>query len=210
MAPSDDDRIGVDFIDPLFAVALSLNFEEIKNAPWFSDWSLILRSPHIFEFLTLCLCWLTVILSWVGYHISIKTNPIRLRRFSGWCRFMLDVLLLITYSFLLIKFADFERVLKLLAIIFGFFMLWDVFKKIEHPKREYSDGAAWNRATAQRGVTVLWFAFFLLLAVFCARFRAREAYEDWLCLLAAWFGTVLYRLHKVKLWGRGMLRVLGY
>jgi hypothetical protein len=221
MASGDDDRIGVDFIDPLFAVALSLNFEELKNEAWFTDWSLIVRSPeNFFVFLTLTLAWATVILSWVGYHRSIKTNPIRVRTLGGWWRFVLDVLLLIFYSILLIKYADFKRELRVLAVVFFLFVLWDIFKKIEHPRKDYdrrfdnaADAeAAWNRAGQQRGVTVVWFVFFLFLAIFYALHPPQSQYgcEDWLLLVSALAGTFLYRAHKVQLWYPRLLRFLGY
>jgi hypothetical protein len=213
MASGDDDRIGVDFIDPLFAVALSLNFEELKNEAWFTDWSLIAHSPQtLFVFLTLVLAWATVILSWVGYHRSIKTNPIRVRTLPGWWRFILDVLLLIFYSVLLIKYADFKRELRVLAIVFFFFVLWDRFKKMEHPRKDYPDDEAWNKAGQQRGVTVVWFVFFLFLTIFYSLHPPQSRYEceDWLLLVAALAGTFLYRAHKIQLWCPRVLKFLGF
>lgn len=212
MAPLEDDQIGVDFIDPLFAVALSLNFEELKKEVWFTDWSLILRGPHNFAFVTLALAWATVILSWVGYHRSIKTNPIRVRTLAGWWRFVLDVLLLIFYFVLLVSYQDFKRELRVLAIVFFLFILWDRFKKKEHPKAEYKNDESWNKATAQRGVTVVWFAFFLSLAIFYTLRPPQVRYEceDWIFLLSAMLGTVLYRAHKVKLWWPRIVGFLGF
>jgi len=210
--PADDDRIGVDFIDPLFAVALSLNFEELKKEPWFTDWPLILRTPHNFTFLTLALVWATVILSWVGYHRSIKTSPIRVRTLAGWWRFILDVLLLVFYFVLLVSYQDFKRELRVLAIVFFLFIVWDRFKKIEHPRAEYADDAQWTKATAQRGVTVVWFIFFLCLAIFYWLHPPQTRYEceDWLLLAAAVVGTVLYRVHKVRLWWPRVVQILGF
>ncbi len=214
MTVGNDDQIGVDFIDPLFAVALSLNFEELKNETWFTDWSLIVHSPEsFFVFLTLALAWATVILSWVGYHRSIKTNPIRVRTLAGRWRFILDVLLLIFYSVLLIKYADFKRELRVLAVVFFLFFLWDIFKKKEHPKKDYgTDEAAWNRAGQQRGVTVVWFVFFLFLTIFYGLHPPQSRYEceDWLLLVSAMTGTILYRAHKVQLWCPRLLKFLGY
>lgn len=212
-ASGDYDRIGVDFIDPLFAVALSLNFEELKKEPWFTDWSLIVHSPHNFVFLTLVLGWATVILSWVGYHRSIKTNPIRVRTLAGWWRFIFDVLLLIFYFVLLVSYADFKRELRVLAVVFFLFILWDIFKKVEHPRTEYgADDAAWKKATRQRGVTVVWFFFFFGLAIFYGLHPPRSPYEceDWLVLVSALAGTIFYRVHKVKLWWPDVLNFLGY
>lgn len=219
MASSDDDHIGVDFIDPLFAVALGLNFEALQKESWFTDWLSIVHSPqNCFIFLTLVLAWATVILSWVGYHRSIKTNPIKVQTFAGWCRFILDVLLLVFYSILLVSYADFKVELRVLAVVFSLFIVWDIFKKREHPiedyEKKYKDDyeVKWKTAGQQRGVTVVWFVFFLLLMIFYAPHPPQScpSCEDWLFLALACLGTVFYRVHKKKLWPRRILEILGY
>jgi len=219
MASGDDDHIGVDFIDPLFAVALGLNFEALQKEPWFTDWLLIVHSwQNCFVFLTLVLAWATVILSWVGYHRSIKTNPIKVQTLAGWCRFILDVLLLVFYSILLVSYANFKVELRVLAVVFFLFIVWDIFKKKEHPigdyKRKNPDDyeARWKASGQQRGVTVVWFVYFLLLTLFYAVHPPQSpcGREDWLVLMLALLGTVLYRVHKKHLWPPRTLKFLGY
>lgn len=209
-----DDHISVDFIDPLFAVALGLNFEELGKEPWFCHIGAALGAPDTrFIVATILLGYATVILSWVGYHLSVKRNPIRLSELSGWGRFILDVILLIVYFLLLVRYHDFGSEICLLAWIYLIFIVWDVLKMLEHPRAGYeSDEDAWRRSVAQRGVTVFWFLVFAGLASFY-RFhppRDRFSYEDWFVWSGAAISTVLYRIHKVKRWCERILCILGY
>lgn len=133
-----DDHISVDFIDPLFAVALGLNFEELGKEPWFCHIGAALGAPDTrFIVATILLGYATVILSWVGYHLSVKRNPIRLSELSGWGRFILDVILLIVYFLLLVRYHDFGSEICLLAWIYLIFIVWDVLKMLEHPRAGY-------------------------------------------------------------------------
>lgn len=212
-AATSDDHISVDFIDPLFAVALGLNFEEIGKEHWFGHILTGLGAPDTrFIMATLLLGYTTVVLSWVGYHRSIKRHPIRLGKSSGWGRFILDVVLLILYFFLLVRYHDFAGELCVLAGIYFLFIVWDFFKMIEHPRKDYGSEEKWLRSVAQRGVTVFWFIVFLAFAFFY-RFsppRERFAYQDWLLLIFALAATILYRVHKDKQWFRPVLLFLGY
>src|SRR6266404_2379039 len=140
-----------------------------------------------FQISTLFLAYLTIILSWIGYHRSIKKSPIGLERIWGWGRFFADILLLIAYFVLVVSYNNFRRELLLLVLIFFLFFVWDQFKRRERPETEDS--------RARRGVTVLWFFAFLVLALFYCLHPPAEsrACEDWIILLAAVLGTLLYR-----------------
>jgi hypothetical protein len=95
MAPSkEDNRIAIDFIDPLFAVVLNVSFAQVYLEPWFADFRLVFQEPHKFHVATLSLGYLTVIQSWIGYHRSIRTRWINVHALEGRFRFFLDVLVL--------------------------------------------------------------------------------------------------------------------
>ena len=202
MTQNEDDKIVIDFIDPLFAVVLHMSFVQMKEEPWFSNFRLAYHGPYYFQISTLFLAYLTIILSWIGYHRSIKRNPIRLEKIWGWGRFFVDIFLLITYFVMVVSYHNFRRELLLLALIFVLFFAWDQFKRKERPETEDS--------RARRGVTVLWFFVFLILALFYCLHPPAEplACEDWIILLAAALATLLYRWHKEHLDWLGLKRSL--
>jgi hypothetical protein len=199
----NQDRIAVDFIDPLFAVVLSISFTQIYTQRWFLDPSLILQEPFRFSFATLVLAYYTVIASWIGYHVSIKYYPISVRSWAGRWRFALDVLLLISYFVLLVSYDNFLRELWTLVIVFLLFIVWDIFKCSEYPETRSDSGSA-----ARRGVTRLYFLLFLAIAIFYRFFPPAVTYacQGWATLAAAFVGTYLYRKHKDKLWWEPFLR----
>lgn len=210
MANGEDNlkSIVINFIDPLFSVVLSMSFAQIFDKEWFKDSRLILNEPTKFEVATLILGYLTVIMSWVGYHRSIKATPINVDTKSGRWRFGIDIILLIAYFVLLVSYSNFRRELWLLMFINLIFIPWDLLKRREslnykHP--ETTDSAH------RRGVTVFWFIVFLLLALYYHFSPPDTPYEckDWLVLIAAIAGTVLYRFHKHSLWFRPLLDILG-
>lgn len=207
-----ENKIAIDFIDPLFAVVLNVSFAQIYTQGWFLDVGLIFHDPNNFYVVTLILGYLTVILSWIGYHRSIKTRWISVQSVPGRWRFALDVLLLISYFVLLVSYENFRRELWLLAIIFLLFIVWDVFKCLEWPDGKESDIDKRRDSIGRRGVTVIWFLFFLLLAIFHKIHPPATLHscEDWIILLAAILGTYLYRLHKEKLWWKGLLLRLAF
>lgn len=190
-------RIVINFIDPLFSVALGGSFAQILVEPWFKNWWTIWHQPAtVFAIATLVfLGYFTVILSWVGYHQSIRNHPIKVETSAGRWRFTLDVVLLLIYFVLLVSYDHFARELWILAAIYFFFIIWDQKKRLEA-----APGSADEKRVLQlrRGVTVFWFLAYFILASFyqfcppVLRFECR----DWLILLAAFCGTFLYRFHK--------------
>lgn len=235
MAGNGDDsqqRIVINFIDPLFSVALGGSFTQIIAELWFKDWRIIWHQPAIFfAVATLVLLgYFTVILSWVGYHQSIKNHPIKVETSPGRWRFALDVILLMIYFVLLVSYDHFPRELWTLAVIYGFFIIWDQMKRAEaapflaekgraakalsEQERTAADAAlASEKKTLQlrRGVTVFWFLVYLILALFYQLFTPIVHFEcrDWLVLLAAFAGTFLYRIHKEHRKPEWLLLLLG-
>jgi len=205
MAENGNGKIAIDFIDPLFAVVLNVSFAQIFTEAWFQDWRLIAHEPTIFYIVTLLLAYLTVILSWVGYHQSVKRCQISVNSFAGRARFYLDVLLLISYLILLVSYKNFRREITVIVIVFLLYWAWDQFKRIECPERDVE-------SAARRGVTVFWLIFFALLAFGYQVHPPTKAQgcEDWLIALSAITGTILYRWHKKYLWLRWLLLRLGF
>jgi hypothetical protein len=212
MANGGNNEIAIDFIDPLFAVALNVSFAQIFTEPWFLDRRLVLREPNIFYVATLFLAYLTVVLSWVGYHRSIKKCQISVESWSGRGRFYSDILLVFSYFVLLVSYKNFQRELRVLALIFLLYWGWDHLKRVECPETEENDVARRRDSVARRGVTVFWMLFFLLLALFY-QFHPpakAQACEDWLVLITAILGTSLYRWHKRFLWWKQLLLIFGF
>ena len=203
MVEDDQDKIVIDFIDPLFAIVLHISFVEIMTKTWFADFRLALHAPYNFDVTTLALAYVTIILSWIGYHRSIKKNPIRLEHVSGQCRFFLDISLLIAYFVLVVSFENFRRVLWLFVVIYCLFFLWDQFKRAERPESN-------QEASARRGVTVFWLITSLAVALFYHFDPPTVSHEceDWIILLALILSTWLYRWHKEHLDWLGMKRLL--
>lgn len=198
MSRNIEPRFLLDFIDPLFAVVLSLSFGQILVADsWIWDLS---KGVQEFEFWVLMLGYLFVVLSWIGYHKSLRTAPLRANTLPGIFRFVVDVVLLILYFLLLISFRDFERVLRFIVVILVFFVVWDVLKALEYPPHGNVG------SILRRGVTVFWLIVFFLMCIA----RSYFALPDLYFLLLAYLGTILYRIHKEKPVFKPVLRILGY
>lgn len=201
MAERDADRIAIDFIDPLFAVVLSISFGQILDEKWFNNFRLIFSRQYGFEVATLLLLgYGTVTLSWIGYHQSIAKAQIKATGQWGFWRFIFDILLLIAYFVLLVSFENFFRVLWTLFVIFLLYVPWDQFKRLEHPQLDCAE---------RRGVTVFWLAIFLLLALLYTVLPAVQEYRI-LFLIACFSALVVYRQHKKHPWPKRCLRKLGY
>jgi hypothetical protein len=156
MGDKADERIAIDFIDPLFAVALAANFTSLSAEPWFNCPTMIFTRENLFHVASLFLAYLTVILSWIGYHKSIRKKGIDVNHWAGEVRFFLDVLILIFYFILLEGYNDFGRELWVLVAIYVLFIFWDQMKRLEGAQEGKDSGSA-----ARRGVTVVWFIFFI-------------------------------------------------
>ena len=147
----------------------------------------------------LALAYLTIVTSWVGYHISIRNNPINVENRYGMLRFIFDIILLAFYWLLLIDFQSLTLQLLLLAAIFAVFIVWDQLKALEYR----FDGDL--QGQRRRGVTTLWFiAFSLIYAVYALPFFAwfptsSIGERNFAFLLIATICVLLYRFHKKRL-----------
>ncbi len=183
----------VDFIDPLFAVVIHIGLTHgIMNEQWFKDWRLP-AGQEVFHALVWTLAFATVLLSWLGYHRSILTKPLK-----GKARFLLDVILVTLYAFLMVKFKNIDSVLGILAFIFVLFVLWDVAKVMEYPEM-YPKTGRWLERYRREAVTGGWCLAFI--ALWALRTQLRWIGEP-VTLVLVWLGTIVYRVNKrVPMWG---------
>src|SRR6184192_1594806 len=87
-----DGSIFIDFLDPLFAVAIGIGFQDgLFHEKWLLEWQLP-KDGDLFNLFVFILGLLTITLSWFGYHKSIRNRSI-----EGKGRFILDVVLLVFY-----------------------------------------------------------------------------------------------------------------
>jgi hypothetical protein len=213
MGHDPDNKIAIDFLDPLFAVIFHISFVQVYEQQWFWSPRLIFAQPNLFHVATLSLTYFTVISSWIGYHVSVKTRGIDVENPYGKWRFFFDIMLLFSYFVLFVSFENFKRELWILAFIYFVFIFWDQMKRLEwRDEDEKKDIASRRDLVARRGVTVFWFVFFLGLAVVYQIYSPTGSCgcEDCMVFIAALLGILLYRLHKQKLWFKGALMILGY
>ncbi len=172
----------VDFIDPLFAVAIHIGIVEgIIGQKWFVEWRFP-RGPELLSGLVFLLGMWTLVSSWLGYHQSIRDKPLK-----GLLRFIVDVLLVLLYALMLVKFENLGAVLLLLGAIYSLFVVWDFGKYMEYGK--------WGRREV---VTIGWCVVFWLLVLAYSTRRIADPVG-----LGLAFGcTVLYRVNKrYAIWG---------
>lgn len=154
-----------------------------------------------FDIAALFLGYTTVVLSWIGYHQSIREKPIRMDTRAGFFRFIIDIGLLACYWLLLVKFENFWFVLLMLLVIYWVFVLWGRLKWEEYKSEDTP------QYCRRRGVSTFWAIFFT--AIFMVYWFAPNPY-DLMFLIAAYIGTILYRLHKGYLRPQTILDVLAF
>ena len=130
MTNSSDEPAGLDFLDFLFTVAISVGLTpEVLQIPGVSgflseEWQKSGRWPSTDEFFNIgvyLLGFFNLTLSWFWYHASIKTRPLNYFSGYGMTRFILDVLLIIMYGIMLIKYRSFNVAISILLIIYFIF-----------------------------------------------------------------------------------------
>jgi hypothetical protein len=180
--------IFIDFLDPLFAVAIGIGFQNgILLEPWLQSWAWP-KSDELFRLFVFVLGMLTIALSWFGYHQSIRNKPLES---NG--RFILDIELLILYILLLFQYKSFGAVLFILAAIYLSFIVWDVLKVIEHTEAYTGKSGGSFKRYARELITVQWFIFFAVLSI-----THHFSGDSYYLLIGAYLGIVLYRIDKSR------------
>jgi amino acid transporter len=198
--PSDS----VTFIDVLFAVVMSLGLAKIMTRPWFKPEPEGAAPAIAFEILVILIGYLTLLLSWWGYHRSIRRRRIPSGAI-GQAIFAVDILILVGYWLLLVMFESFLFVLCVLLAIYLMYVIWDfLWWRKQRPEK---DPKQWRR----RAVTILWtallgaiFVTYLLLSL-CG---SPPAPVDWIFVVLAHLVNILYRIHKEHLFPGLLLDML--
>lgn len=128
----------IDFIDPLFAVAIHIGVAEgLVKEHWFDQW----RLPHgaeCWDLFALIVALCAVVQSWVGYHRSIELKPLRDDVPS--LRFELDVVLLLLYILMFLTYQRLPWFFSLLALVFFVYAWWDFHKTCEYSGQYFGSG----------------------------------------------------------------------
>lgn len=154
--PQGSDRLRLEFIDPLFAIAIHIGVVEgIMKSPWFEQTRTPSTRGEWFNIAVFCLGFLMLVLSWFGYHASLLKRPLR-----GGMRFLIDVVLVLLYAGILVKYDHFSAVLLLLMIVFLLYPAWDLFKIVEHPAVSRASG--YRREIVSASFAIVFILLYLL------------------------------------------------
>jgi hypothetical protein len=122
----DSSEIYVKFIDVLFAIVLGQSFVLLSSSSGLASW-MTNPSSHIWDMLNTVLNYSLIITSWVGYHDSVRTLPIR----KIW-RFIIDIILLFLYYLGFTYVSSFPRLSMVLVLVFMLYFLWNVARFFEY------------------------------------------------------------------------------
>lgn len=202
MTNKSDETAGLDFLDFLFTVAISVGLTpELLQVQWVTgllseDWYKTGRWPSVNEAFSVgvyLLGFLNLTLSWFGYHASIKARPLNYFSGYGMARFVFDVVLVVMYGIMLIQYRSFDVALSLLLIIYSIFAVWDYLKVCEYWEKEFKTKRGTPLQRYRREwVSVFAFGFVVLIALPYFLFQLNQ----WFALALAIFITVFYRFNK--------------
>ncbi|MGH9450235.1 MAG: hypothetical protein ACRD11_06785 [Terriglobia bacterium] len=122
MPRREDSTDEVSFIDILFAIVLGIGIEAIVTEPWLKDYHGFAR----LAFWTFVLAGMVVIGSWLGYHIAMRELGRGITGRRQFFRFCIDICLLFEYARILKRFDDLNFVLLQIAVIYVWYLLWDL------------------------------------------------------------------------------------
>jgi len=205
MSDNEEKPAGIDFLDFLFTVSIGigltpeiLGMDYIKgllSENWVRNGQLP-SSPDLYNLGVFILGFLTLTLSWFGYHGSMAKKPIKYGTVSGMFRFIFDVLLVIIYGLILLEFRNFKVVLTLLVIVHFIFVIWDVIKIIEHRDKYLEKAGGHLQRYRREYVSGLFFVLFFILYLSYTLCLYSYSLGKWLSLILAIIFTVFYRINK--------------
>ena len=199
-----DASASVTFIDVLFAVVMSLGLAQIMTRPWFKSVPEGTAHGIAFEILVILLGYSTLLLSWWGYHRSLRRRRLP-EGGIGLAIFAVDILIVAGYWLLLVKFENFSLVLWVLLAIYLMYFCWDSLWWLK--QRPEINPEQWRR----RAVTILWtvllgtMVFTYLAFSLCASVPKPM---DWTFVVLAHLVNILYRFHKEHLSPKPLLDLL--
>jgi hypothetical protein len=180
----------ITFVDLLFAVAVHLAFSEgLFRRDWFENWikgGESLSHQASISLSVFALAFLTMALSWNGYHRSLEKR----KELTNW-RFLIDVFLVTIYIIMLTHFDSWRIVLRLFAMVYSLFFIWDFLKIAEHKKVYLKRPIHWEnfgRELVSLSYALFFWAIFLLYP--------SVLINDVTLLLILFFGIISYRVFK--------------
>jgi hypothetical protein len=216
-----DDRDGIDLLDFLFTVALSIGLTpELLQQGHLTgvlsqDWVQCLFQPRqtqcttmpsMEDWFNICVVLLGLIsltFSWWGYHNSVAIRPLRRESILGMIRFLLDIVLVALYGLTLVFFRSFYHVAAFMMLIFILYFVWDMVKVAEY-RADYRDNNRWIWSKLKREfVSPLWATVFVILWLFSMR------WTGWGLLVIYVLCVFLFRLHKKYPWPGAFRHGLG-
>jgi hypothetical protein len=203
-------KFRIDFIDPLFAVAIHIGFVEgLLTESWAHDRTFPAFNDIANIWMFFVGLFFVIVTSWVGYHLSIERRPLKQNE-----RFYIDIVLLVLYFFVLLYFRSPSKMCVLLVLIYVFYIAWDYYKTREYDQEFYGGGPpptgigylrlcarGWfrrNSAPALIGevVTFGWAIFFLALASLVGVLQSSADWVKFSVGIAIMIANILYRSDK--------------
>ena len=183
MSENQTSKVGLGFVDILFAIVVGIGFERAIGRPWFRSLSGNLLELDLWMFV---LSNTVVIASWVGYHRMMTEERLdpEVSSVQGFLRFVVDIILLFLYCRLLVVIDAPLDAFKTIAWVFFLYLIWDWIVITERHVEKRS------------GVSALWFVLFLALYFGMSRFPQILGIR--LCYLWCFLGifsAFAYRLH---------------
>lgn len=201
MSNGKSETAGLDFLDFIFTVAISVGLTpevlQIQGVTGLlsEKWVQLGQWPskdELFNLLVFFLGFLTLTLSWFGYHASIISRPLKYNSGFGMVRFIMDVLLVIIYGIILLHYKSFGAVLTLIIIIHFLFVIWDYLKIKEYKSEFQSKTGGKLKRYRREWVSLVCFILFFVLGV-----AFLNDLHRWLSLCLAILITVFYRVNKI-------------
>ncbi len=175
-------KVGLSFVDILFAVVVGIGFERAIGRPWFRN---LLGNWSELDLWIFVLGNTVVIASWVGYHRMMTQEELdpEVSTRQGFLRFLVDIILLFLYCRLLVAIDAPLDAFGTIVWIFLLYVIWDWIVITEKPVKKRS------------GVSLLWFVVFWVLYLGVRKFgKTHGEVECYIsCLLGIDF-AFLYRL----------------
>lgn len=212
MSTEPKEQYGISFVDFLFSVAIFIGLAPesyIQKSGIFSEkWIVNNTNPsslEIIHLITFLVCFLTVVLSWFGYHRAVAKKPHK-ENALGMFRFIIDSTLVFIYSILLFKFSSLYVVILLLVLIFALYLIWDIIlifedeKKLKLSKKCNKKFQKYLEFYRVEFVTLVWFG---LIALLCIFFNYINYISHFLIPILALFIIIFYRINKTfSMWER--------
>jgi hypothetical protein len=141
-------KVGLGFVDILFAVVVGIGFEQAIGRPWFRAFPYNWLDPDLWMFV---LGNTVVIASWVGYHRMMTEEELdpEVSSIQGTLRFVVDIFLLVLYCRLLVAIEGPLDALEIIVWVFSLYVVWDWIVVTERYVQKRS------------GVSLLWLVLFL-------------------------------------------------